>query len=63
MITTKITFPPAAPANTGAIIGVCNGGLSILSNTNIKICNKDSLGSTRQASEVINSLKLFCKNK
>ena len=59
MITTTIAIPPAAPTDAGAIVGVCTGGFSIFSNTNITICNMDSLGSTRQASEVIDSLKLY----
>ena len=59
MITTTIAIPPAAPTDAGAIVGVCTGGFSIFSNTNITICNIDSLGSTRQASEVIDSLKLY----
>ena len=45
-------LPSAAPINAGAKLGVCNGGFSVYPNTNISICNKDSLGSTRQASEV-----------
>ena len=45
-------LPPAAPMNAGAKLGVCNGGFSVYPNTNISICNKDSRGSTRHASEV-----------
>ena len=52
-------LPPAAPMNPGAKLGVCNGGFSVYPNTNISICNKDSLGSTRQASEVLLIFLIF----
>jgi hypothetical protein len=52
MITTNETTPSAAPTNAGEIVDVCTGGFSMYPNTNITICNKDSLGLTRPASEV-----------
>jgi hypothetical protein len=61
IITTNETIPPAAPTNAGEIVGVCTGGFSMYPNTNITICNKDSLGLTRQASEVTDFLKLFLR--
>jgi energy-converting hydrogenase Eha subunit A len=49
-------LPPAPPANAGSKVPICNrlnGGFSIYSN-NITVCNKDSSGASRQASEVSN---------
>ena len=60
-IPSNLNIPPASPTHSGAQIGVCNGGFSIFPNTNITICNKDYLGSPRQASEVIDIFFLFHK--
>jgi hypothetical protein len=46
------SFPTVVPTASGTSIGICFGEFSLFPNTNITVCNMDSLGYLRQASEV-----------
>jgi hypothetical protein len=46
------SLPTAVPTASGTLIGICSGGFSFYPNSNVSVCNMDSLGSLRQASEV-----------